>query len=457
MAGKDIITMSQIELKRAHLVHKVLDKNLKQVEVADILGLSDRQMRRIVARARKEGDAGLIHKSRGRPSNRALPKKLKKRVIRLYRQKYPDFGPKFANEKLFEIDKITIGDQTLRNWLIEDGAWQVTHKRRKYRRWRERKHRYGQMQQADFSHHDWFEGRGPKCVLSAYIDDATGRVYARFDDYEGTLPFMASFKGYARKYGLPHSVYIDKHTTYKSPKKPSIEEELNNKEPLTQVGRALKELGVEVIFANSPQAKGRIERLFKTFQNRVIKEMRLKGIKSVDEANEFLKEYLPKFNKRFCVEALEKGNLHRPLPKGVDLDSILCIREDHPLRKDCTIVHDKKLYQVLSRVDAKEVTVQERINGKLLIVYKGQRLKYKEITTRPKRKQEKLKYLFARIRKERARPSMEHPLKGPFFRARYRHLQQNSQKEKVAPKEKGLLLIRDKKPDISKCVKTGHF
>lgn len=193
MAGEDIITMSQWELKRLHVIHKIIDKKLRQIEATDVLGLCDRQIRRVIARVRTEGDIGIIHKSRGKPSNRLLPETLKARVIKLYRQKYPDFGPRFANEKLFEIDKIKIGDQTLRNWLIEDGAWQITRKKRKHRQWRERMHRFGQMVQMDGSHHDWLEGRGPELVLMGYLDDATSNVLGRFYDYEGTfLPWMAS-------------------------------------------------------------------------------------------------------------------------------------------------------------------------------------------------------------------------------------------------------------------------
>ena len=323
MAGKDIIAMSQEELKRLHIIHKILDKKLKQVEAAGILGLCGRQIRRLVSRVRSDGDRGIIHKLRGSPSNRALPQKLKDKVIRLCRQKYPDFGPTFANEKLFEIHKIKIGDQTLRSWLIEDGAWQVTQRRRKYRKWRERKRYFGEMIQVDGSHHDWLEGRGPECVLMGHIDDATSTRFARFYEYEGTLPFMDSFKRYIKKHGIPQSVYIDRHTTYKSTKKPSIEDELNNREPLTQVGRALEELGVRVIYAKSAPAKGRIERSFKTFQHRLVRELRLEKIRTIKDANKFLDSYLPGFNKRFSVKPLEKGNLHNPLSSGIDLDKVL--------------------------------------------------------------------------------------------------------------------------------------
>jgi len=418
MAGKDIIMMSQRELRRLQIIHKALDKKLKQVGAADILGLSNRQIRRIVEKVRREGDKGIVHKSRGRPSNRTISGKIKARVINLYRQKYPDFGPTLANEKLFEIDKIKIGTQTLRNWLIEEGEWKKSRKHRKHLRWRERKHHFGEMEQVDGSHHDWFEGRGPKCVLMGHIDDAKSNVFAQFCKYEGTFPFMDSFKRYAKRYGLPHSVYIDKHSTYKSTAKPSIEDELNNREPLTQVGRALNELGVKLIHAHSPQAKGRIERLFRTFQDRLIKEMRLRNIKSIKEANNFLKYYLPIYNKRFSVEPLEKGDLHRPLPKNINLDSILCLKTERALRNDSTIVHNKKLYQIIDHVNAKKLTVEERINGSLLITHMGNHLKYQEITQRPL-KQEPNKPYLSKPRKTWT-PPLEHPWKRPTYEKRLR-------------------------------------
>lgn len=383
MAGKDIITMRQEELKRLHVIKKILDKRLKQIEAIKILGLCSRQIRRIVKKVRLEGDKGIIHKSRGKASNKAFPKDFKEKVIKIYKDKYHDFGPTLANEKLFEIDKIKIGTQTLRGWLLEKGEWQVSHKHRKHRQWRERKHRFGEMEQIDGSHHDWFEGRGSGCVLMGHIDDATSNVFARFYDYEGTLPFMDSFKRYINRYGLPHSICVDRHTTYKSTKKPTIEDQLQNRQSLSKVERALKELCVEVIHARSAQAKGRIERLFKTFQDRVIKEMRLKKIKSVGEANKFLSYYLPVFNRRFSVEALEKDDLHRALPQNIDLDTILCVKTKRTLRNDFTIAHNKKLYQIFDRVDVKKVVVEERINGRMLITQKGVSLKYKEITKRP--------------------------------------------------------------------------
>ena len=281
MAGEDMIMARQGELRRLHVIHKVLEGIVKQVEAAEILSLSGRQIRRIVKRIRSEGSRGIIHRSRGKPSNRRISGKIKEKVINLYRSQYRDFGPTLASEKLLERDGIRINDETLRIWILGTGDWKKTRRRRRHRQWRERKQHAGEMVQMDGSHHDWFEGRGPWCVLMGYIDDATGRVFGRFYDYEGTIPAMDSFKRYIKKYGLPLSVYLDKYKTYKSTAKPTIEDELNGWEPLSDFERALRELGVEVKHANSPQAKGRIERLFGTLQDRLVKEMRLRGIRTI--------------------------------------------------------------------------------------------------------------------------------------------------------------------------------
>jgi len=305
MAEKDIITMTQKELKRLHIIKQVLEKKLKQIEAARLLGLSSRQIRRLVKKVGEEGDKGIIHRSRGQPSHRRLPERIKNKVIALYRRKYKGFGPTLASEKLFEIDRIKISDETLRIWLIEEGEWQKRRRHKKHRSWRQRKHYFGEMVQMDGSHHDWFEGRGPKCVLMGYIDDATSTRFARFYAYEGTIPAFDSLKRYIKRYGIPKSLYLDKHTAYKSTAKLTIEDELNNRKHLSQIERAAQELGIEIIHANSPQAKGRVERSFKTYQDRLIKEMRLRGISTIEEANKFLEEFLPKHNKRFSVKPIK--------------------------------------------------------------------------------------------------------------------------------------------------------
>lgn len=403
MAGKDIVQMSQRELRRLHIIHNAIEGLLKQKEAAGLLSLSDRQIRRLIKKVEEEGDAGIIHKSRGRPSNRRLPKKIKDKAIELYRQKYVGFGPLLTSEKLLEQDGITVNDETLRKWLIESGDWKKTRKGRKHRQWRPRKHHFGEMIQIDGSHHDWFEGRGSECVLMGYIDDATGKVFARFYNYEGTKPAFDSFKRYARKYGIPQKAYLDKHTTYKSPKKAAFP--LYDEKPLSQFERAMKELGVDVIHAHSPQAKGRIERLFRTFQDRVVKEMRLRGIKTVEEANKFLAEYLPRHNRKFTVKPKEGIDLHRKIPLGLNLDSILCVKEGRVLRNDFTISYKGKLYQITESIKAEKVTVQERINGKMLIIHNGAFVEFKEITERPE-KQKKPSEVKKQIT---GSPPLDHP------------------------------------------------
>ena len=434
MAGKDIITMTQEELKRLHIIHKALDKSITQTEAADIIGLCLRQTQRITKAVRLEGDKGIIHKGRGKPSNRALPNKIKDKALKLYKEKYPDFGPTLASEKLFEINKIKLNDETLRLWLLEANIAYKQRKKRPHRQWRQRKDHFGEMVQMDGSEHDWFEGRGPECVFMGYIDDATGNPFGRFCPFEGTLPAMGSFKGYVEKYGIPASIYLDKHSTYKSTKKQSIEDQLNNQEHLSQFARAVTELGVNVIYADSPQAKGRIERLFKTFQDRVIKEMRLRGTSSIEEGNRFLKWYLPVYVKRFAVKPAKQGDLHRPLSKDIDLNKILCKKTECALRNDFTVAYDKKLYQVKDNIRAKKVIVEERTDGSMLIQHKGAALKFKEITTRPEKIDQPKPYLPRQV----YIPPVDHPWRRFRINPQF---PQYEQKEKGSQKEKELLLI----------------
>jgi transposase len=256
MAREDMIVASSKELRRLHVIRKVLDGAVKQVEAGEVLGLSSRQIRRIVRRVKREGGRGVVHRSRGRSSNRAYTDQVKDRAIRLYREKYGGFGPTLAVEKLLERDGLELSDETLRGWLIQSGDWKKRRKRRGHRQWRERKGHMGEMVQMDGSHHDWLEDRGPGCVLMGYVDDATGRGFGRFYGYEGTVPAMDSFRYYMERYGIPLSVYLDKHSTYKSTAKATIEEELEGVEPLSEFERALRELGVEVRQPILPRPKG---------------------------------------------------------------------------------------------------------------------------------------------------------------------------------------------------------
>ena len=407
MPGKDIIAMSVRELKRLQIIDKLHEKKITQKKASELLELCVRQVRRVLKRVIEEGNSGVIHKSRGKESNRKLSESLKKRVLILYRKKYPDFGPTLAKEKLEEIEKIKISTQTLRNWLTEEGLWKKTRKGRKHRERRERKEYFGEMLQMDGSHHNWFEGRGPEVVLMAYVDDATNNVYAKFYDYEGTFPAMDSFKSYTKQYGIPQSLYIDRHSTYKSTAKPTIEEELNNIKPLSQFERAMKELGVKVIHALSPQGKGRVERVFGTFQDRVIKEMRLKGVSSAEEGNGFLKGYLPEYNKKFGFKPMKEENLHRTMPKEKDIEDILCIKTKRTLAKDYTVSHNKKLYQILDKVTTKHVIVEEKMDGSIVIKHEGRNLRLIEIKTKPVKENQKMPFVY-KSRKKYV-PAKDHP------------------------------------------------
>ena len=404
MAGRDMLVMSIGELRRLKVVQSAIEGRMTQKAAAEMMGLSERQVRRLVRGVRACGERGIIHGLRDRPSNRRFSEEKRVRVLSLYQDRYPDFGPTFATEKLLECDGIKISDETLRRWLIEAGFWKKRRKRSGFRQWRPRKECFGQMVQIDGSHHDWLEGRGPTLVLMGYIDDATNRTYGRFYDYEGTLPAMDSFRGYVKTYGLPLSVYLDRHTTYKSPKK--LTERDEGIASLSQFERALKELGVAVIHALSPQAKGRIERLFGVLQDRLVKEMRLVGITTKEQANAFLTEYLPRYNNRFGVCPANDTDVHVPLPNQVDLNRCLCIKMERTIRNDNTIALDGRLYQIEQR-GGKKVVVEERLDGSLHMISKGVSLKYREIIERPKK--EVAPQTDTRVFNQPPKPAKDHP------------------------------------------------
>lgn len=415
MVREDRILMSVKELRRLQVIHQVMEKQVTQERAGKLLGLTDRQIRRIAKRVREVGDGGLAHRSRGKPSNRRIDPRTKVKALGLYEKWYADFGPTLAAEKLSEREGIPISDETLRLWLLDAGIDHFKRRKRPHRQWRERKAHRGELIQMDGSRHKWFEARGPACVLMAYIDDATGRVSARFYAYEGTIPAMDSFKRYVKRYGLPLAVYADKHTTYKSPAEPTLTEQLEGQEPMSQFERSLSELGVEMIHAHSPQAKGRVERVFGTFQDRVIKEMRLAGISTMEEGNRFLAGYLPIYNRRFAIRPTPAADLHRPVPKGSDLNRVLCIKTERVLRKDFTVAHDRKLYQIQDNLRAQRVTVEEWLDGTMRITHQGQRLRYHAITTRPVREAAKIAKTTPRTK-----PAPDHPWCRPIKRWRAR-------------------------------------
>lgn len=383
MVGEDTVTMSAQELRRVHVIRQVWEKRLTQREAGTILRLTDRQIRRLLERVKEAGDQGLVHRGRGKPSNRRIAEPVKATMLRLYARHYGDFGPTLAAEKLAERHGLSVSDETLRGWLHAQGVTHFRRRKRPHRAWRARKAHVGEVVQLDGSHHDWFEGRGPRGVLRAYIDDASSRVFARFYAHEGTIPAMDSFQRYVRRYGVPLALYADKHTTYRSPAEPTTDEELAGVEPASQFGRALRELGVELIAAHFPQAKGRVERLFQTFQDRLIKEMRLAQVAPIEAANHFLEGDLPRYNRRFAVLPAQAADLHRPTPPVRELERCLGIKTPRCLRKDFTIAHQGELYQIHNTIRAAHVQVEQRIDGTMRLTHQGHPLAFHAIAARP--------------------------------------------------------------------------
>jgi transposase len=379
--------MSQKELRAGTVISHVIAGAKTAVQAAADLGVTDRTVRRMKAKVKQGGLKALAHWSRGRPGNRRIPGRERARMELLLKERYPDFGPGLAAEKLRELHSIDRDPKTVRAAMVGLGLWQSGRRKRvAHRLWRERRGRYGELVQYDGSYEHWLEDRGGTgeiCLLAA-IDDATGTVpLARFAAHEGVLPTLGFWQEYAEEYGLPRSIYLDKFSTYRVNHGIASE----NQDTKTQVGRAMQDLGVELIFANSPQAKGRVERLFKTLQDRLIKELRLEDISSVEEANRFLTEtFLPDFNRRFGRPAREGGDAHRTLraEERRRLPQILCREDERTLANDFTIPHGKRWYQLLPspRLALRpkdQVAVRTDPSGAVTLWVRGKPVNYRRI------------------------------------------------------------------------------
>jgi transposase len=385
---EELITLTKKELERLGIVRRVMKRELKQKVAAEILDLSTRQVRNLVRKVERHGPRGLAHGNRGKPSPKRLAQRLVDRIVELVKTRYRDFKPKFASEKLWSRDKIKVSDEKLRQIMIGAKLWHVRRHETEVHPWRQPKAYYGEMVQMDGSHHAWLETRGPKLVLMGMVDDARNRFYGRCYDYEGVYPAMNVLEGYIRRYGLPQSLYVDKHSTYKTVRHPSEDEMLRGEEASTQFERAAQELGIKVIHAHSPQAKGRIERAFGTLQDRLVKEMRLASISTLEEANRFLDSYLPEFNAQNENEPRQPEDLHRPLPKGLKLEEVFCLKTVRTIL-DGYIVRWKgrrfAIEEPKRRMLGRPVTVMLHFDGRMIIRYEGRDLGYREIPERPKR------------------------------------------------------------------------
>jgi len=385
---EELITLTKKELERLAIVRRVMKHELKQKVAAELLDLSTRQVRNLVRKVERDGAKGLAHGNRGKPSPKRLAQALIDRIIALVKERYRDFKPKFAAEKLWKRDKIKVSDEKMRQIMIGAGLWRVRRHKTEVHPWREPKAYYGEMVQMDGSHHAWLEARGPKLVLMGMVDDARNRFYGRFYAYEGVYPAMNVLEGYIRRFGLPRSLYVDKHSTYKTVRHPSEDELLKGEEASTQFERATQELGIKLIHAHSPQAKGRIERAFATLQDRLVKELRLASVSTMAEANRFLDGYLPRFNTQFEREPREPEDLHRSLPKTLKLEEIFCLKTVRTILDGYLIRWKGKRFAIKEpsrRMLGRPATVMLHFDGRMIIRYEGRDLGYREIPERPKR------------------------------------------------------------------------
>lgn len=437
------MTLSSKENKRAWVLGKVDRGEMTAATAGEVMGLSVRQIRRLLARYRESGPQGLVHGNRGHKPKHALATDVKVQVVVLAQGKYAGFNQQHFKEKL-EGEKLYLSRSSVRRILLGAGI-RSPRKRRppKHRSRRERRVQRGMMLQIDGSRHDWLEGRGPYLTLVGAIDDATGEVpYCQFREQEDAQGYFLLLEGIALKLGLPLSLYSDRSGIFRVNQKKtvSIEEELRGEQELTQFGRALKELAIEAILALSPQAKGRIERLWGTFQDRLVSELRLAGAKTLAEANEVLKGFLPDYNRRFMVEAKEQGSAYRPVTR-MKLAQALCFKYERTVGNDNTVQWQGKVIQIppgpRRRSYAKaKVIVQEGMDGSVAIYYQGQRIAYekapneavllrvraksagiqaKRIADKGENRPEKGKSDAEREQKESARPGRDHPWRKPFF------------------------------------------
>jgi transposase len=379
----DRIAMSQRDRDTLTVLRPVLDGRRSQAEAARLLGKSIRQVRRLVARLKDQGDAGLIHKLRGQPSNRSLKTTTKSNIISFYKEHLQDFGPTLAAETLAE-EGLQVGVETLRRWLTAEGLWQPSPRRDTHRSRRPRRACFGELIQLDASIHDWTEGRGEAMALSAMIDDATGRVLARFAPAETTAAYFDLLERWLTAHGRPVALYSDKKTVFRVPSA-----EGRDASP-SQFGRACDELGIELIFAHSPQAKGRVERFFGTAQDRWVKQMRRAGVTTIAEANALVaRTLLPHFNRHFTVAPAEASDAHRPwLRREHDLRAILCPQQTRVVSNDYVVRFEGRLLQLAKPATpglrGGVVIVESRRDGTLAIRFRGRYLRFQEITTRPR-------------------------------------------------------------------------
>jgi len=374
----ELLQMSTKELNRLEIMQKLEEKRMRQKEAARILGLSVRQVKRLLKSYRRDGAQGLVSKRRGRMSNNRLSEETRKKTLGLLQSKYKGFGPTLACEKLVESEGLQISDESVRKLMISEGLWKPKKARKAVvHQMRERRACFGELIQMDGSPHDWFEGRAPACSLLVFIDDATGKlVQLSFVKSESFFSYSLAARDYFTRYGKPVAFYSDKNGVFRVNQPAS-----GTTDALTQFGRAMQQLDIQIICAHTPQAKGRVERVNQTLQDRLPKELRLRGISTWQAGNAYLPEFMTDFNRRFAVQPRSEHDTHRPLTDQDDLDHILTWQETRTLSKNLTLQFHKTVYQIQTQrptyaMRHAAVTVCMDAQDQLTIFYKGKSLDY---------------------------------------------------------------------------------
>ena len=411
----ELLTMSKKELTRLEVMVRLEEKRLKQREGAERLGISERHVRRLLRKYRKEGERGLISKRRGKASNNRMKPEVKRQAIDIIHSRYHDFGPTLAHEKLSEVHKLKLSVESVRQIMIAEGLWKPRKaKRQAVHQMRLRRACRGELVQIDGSPHAWFEDRGPECNLLVYIDDATGELMALvFTPSENTVSYLTATRGYLDRHGRPVAFYNDKNSIFKVNTKNAL-----SGSGMTQFGRAMKQLDIEIICANTAQAKGRVERVIETLQDRLVKELRLRGISTLDAANAFAPEYIEDFNPRFAVQPRSSHDAHRPVLFSEDeLNVIFSLQDTRILSKNLTLQYKKVIYQIQTArptyaLRKAQVTVCENAQGDITILYKGKPLNY-SVFRKQQRQAEVLtsKEIDTHLKKKKKphKPAPDHP------------------------------------------------
>jgi transposase len=407
--------MNEREVTRAGVFRRVEDEAMKLVEAAEVLGLSYRQTKRLYRQYGKKGIKGLVHGSTGKPSNQAKPAKFRRRVLALVKKHYGGnpgerFGPTLASEHLAEDHQVVVDPETLRRWMLAAGLWTRERKRKPFRQRRERRSHFGELVQMDGSFEHWLEGRGPKGCLLHMVDDATSTSLATFADEETTWGVANTLLAWIKEYGVPRALYVDWKTVYHH--QPTSRQQREGIVPISQFGRMCEKLGIALIGANSPQAKGRVERGHGTHQDRLIKKMRLKKIANYEAANEYLfGPYRAQHNARYAIAAKEAADYHLRLPPRMDLEQVFCLEQERKVSNDWVVQYESQWLQIEAKGQktavhaGSTVVIREHRDGSKTLLLNGQKLCWHELSERPR----KIQVVAKRRMVTRPKPAPEHP------------------------------------------------